>query len=70
MMAHRPSHTIPALPCSSPGRPQDPYQGLWPGGDPDIPVSGMQEGTGLLALFQAIRLGSFLTDRWLGRGLG
>lgn len=69
-MAHRSSPSITHLPRSSPGRPQDPHQGLWPDGDPDVSASGMQEGTGLLALFQAIRLGSFLTDRWLGRGLG
>ncbi len=69
-MARRPFPSIPALPCSSPGRPQDPYQGLWPGGHADISASVQPDGPGLLALFQAIRLGSFLTDRWLGRGLG
>ncbi len=66
-MAHSNSPPINPLPCSSPGRPQDPYQGLWPGGDPDGSPSGMAEGTSLLALFEAIRTtGSFLKSSWFG----
>ncbi|PYB77685.1 hypothetical protein DMY87_04880 [Rhizobium wuzhouense] len=64
------SPAITALPHSSPGWPEAPYQGLWLSCDPDLSVSELPEGTEPLALFQAIRLGYFLTDRWLGRGLG
>ncbi|KQW31856.1 hypothetical protein ASC71_06495 [Rhizobium sp. Root1240] len=68
-MAHRPLHSTSSS-RASPGWPQDPYQGLWPGGDPDVSASGMQEGTGLLAPLPAIRFGSVLKARWLSRGLG
>ncbi|TPP09711.1 hypothetical protein [Rhizobium glycinendophyticum] len=69
-MAHGPSHPITAPSVSSPGRPQDPYQGLWPGEQAALTTSLLPEVQGLLAPLQAIRLGDFLTGRWLGRGLG
>ncbi|RKE86363.1 hypothetical protein [Rhizobium sp. AG855] len=64
------SPAITALRHSSPGSSEAPYQGLLLSCDPDISVSELPEGTEPLALFQAIRLGCFLADRWLGRGLG
>ena len=65
-MAHRPCRSITHLPRSSPGWPQDPYQGLWPDRRPKFAAFELPQSLDLIALFQAHRLGGLLTPRWLG----